>query len=118
MRKKLKQLIEKLVIFLISRNGNKISCYKGVVIGIGKNDGLPEDAILIKFAGGDNRLFPQERLEKAGAHFSGAKVEYAIYSLGILSASTLRYVGPPPEELLKARPSFLTGEELAELAKS
>lgn len=105
--------IEKLTLLLLACSGKEISCHQGRVVVIGTEDRTrtPKDSVQIEFRDGDKlfyRTFPKERIGAARALFLGAEVEYKIYALGTICASTLRYVGPTLKELTRRPADFIS----------
>lgn len=96
--------------------GTEIAKYHGTVIEVG----VPtDDGAVIELAKpGEEpirRVFPCKRLAATQAAFPTALVEYAMFDLGAVSLSILRYVGPSREELLNQPLDTLSEEEIRAL---
>lgn len=107
------------IVQLITRFGKEIGRYRGQVIEIGPIDSaLPDGIVRVKFEEGGKkflRTFPKERVAAIRAVFLGAEIEYALYGLDSLTVSTLQYVGPSAEELMKRKPEALSDADMRTL---
>lgn len=96
-----------------------VAQYKGEVIDTLMRNNPYGARVHFKLPSNQERIqvFPKRRLEAIGAAFETAEIEYSVYEIGANSLSVLRYIGPPPEELLNKPFAELSDEVLEELEK-
>ena len=106
---------------LATRFGEVILSYRGKVTDTNVLNGeLKEETVRVEFEkNGEktSRLFPKKRLAAIKAAFEGAEIEFTLHNLGSTGVSTLRYVGPPAEELTERQPLQLSREALEKMKK-
>lgn len=119
MKRHIKLMASALFRFFLELFATKVATYRGKVEVVQIGETL--DAVRIRFTekepGSKLKVvfFPKKRLATIRAVFEGAEVEYEIYELGYLSASTLRYVGPSAKVIMAKEPARLSDEALAAL---